>query len=95
LVLQTPARRQHREAIKMSSASGRGDWRKSRWAILVGFAVVAARILIPRLTHSTTIRLVANLLILTLAIHVAIGFVHRLTQPSDDRSKDAGSDDGP
>lgn len=78
----------------MSSASGCGYWRKSRWAILVGFAAVAAIILIPRLTHSTPIRLVANLLILALGIYMAIGFVRRLTQPSDDRRHAAGSDDG-
>lgn len=79
----------------MSSASGSGDWRRSRWGILVGFAGVAAVILIPRLTQSTAVRLVANLAIVALGVYMAIDFIRRLNPPCDDRANTAegGHDD--
>lgn len=77
----------------MSSSSGNGDWRRSRWGILVGFAGVVAVILIPRLTHSTAVRLVANLVILALGVYMAIDFIRRLNPPRDDRANTAEGDD--
>jgi len=79
----------------MSSTRGRGDWRQSRWAILVGCALLAVLMLIPRLTHSLALRLVGYLAILAFGVYMAIGFVRRLTPKPDDRAGAASTDDRP